>query len=176
MSVQINHPYVTQVEGIAGGKPVIRGTRTPVRSVVAYHQMGNTPEEIQVSSPIFPWPISTMLFPSTMITRRRLTPTSKRTGKSMSVALWTGDDPSTSMKRWMWRWSRPSVNVASTCSRHRKPANVGLRCDEIDSVLRRAGAPEASVHSARVVRAGITVSRPPGGPAEWPRPVLGIHP
>lgn len=46
MSVQIIHPYVTQVEGVAGGKPVIRGTRTPVRSIVAYHRMGNTPEEI----------------------------------------------------------------------------------------------------------------------------------
>lgn len=46
MSFQIIHPYVTQVEGVAGGKPVIRGTRTPVRSIVAYHRMGNTPEEI----------------------------------------------------------------------------------------------------------------------------------
>lgn len=51
MSVQINHPYVAQVEGAAGGKPVIRGTRTPVRSVAAYHQMGNTPEEIQGKLP-----------------------------------------------------------------------------------------------------------------------------
>lgn len=51
MSVQINHPYVTQVEGIAGGKPVIKGTRTPVRSLVAYHQMGDTPEEIQLKLP-----------------------------------------------------------------------------------------------------------------------------
>ena len=51
MSVQITHPYVTQVEGVAGGKPGIRGTRTPVRSIVAYHRMGNTPEEIQVKLP-----------------------------------------------------------------------------------------------------------------------------
>ena len=36
MSVQIIHPYVTQVEGVARGKPVIRGTRTPVRSIVAW--------------------------------------------------------------------------------------------------------------------------------------------
>jgi uncharacterized protein (DUF433 family) len=51
MSVQITHPYVTQVEGVVGGKPVIRGTRTPVRSIVAYHRMGHTPEEIQVKLP-----------------------------------------------------------------------------------------------------------------------------
>ena len=51
MSIHIEHPYVTQVEGIAGGKPVIKGTRTPVRSLVAYHQMGNTPEEIQLKLP-----------------------------------------------------------------------------------------------------------------------------
>ena len=30
---------------------MIRGTRTPVRSIVAYHRMGNTPEEIQVKLP-----------------------------------------------------------------------------------------------------------------------------
>jgi len=51
MSIQVNHPYVTQVEGVAGGKPIIRGTRTPVRSLVAHYQMGNTPEEIQVKLP-----------------------------------------------------------------------------------------------------------------------------
>ena len=51
MSVQIIHPYVTEVEGVAGGRPVIRGTRTPVRSFVTYHRMGNTPDEIQVKLP-----------------------------------------------------------------------------------------------------------------------------
>ena len=51
MPVQIIHPYVTEVDGVAGGKPVIRGTRTPVRSIVAYHRMGNAPEEIQVKVP-----------------------------------------------------------------------------------------------------------------------------
>ena len=51
MAIQTIHPYVTQVDGVAGGKPVITGTRTPVRSIVAYHQMGNTPEEIQLKLP-----------------------------------------------------------------------------------------------------------------------------
>lgn len=51
MAIQTTHPYVTQVDGVAGGKPVIMGTRTPVRSIVAYHRMGNSPEEIQVKLP-----------------------------------------------------------------------------------------------------------------------------
>jgi uncharacterized protein (DUF433 family) len=51
MAVQVKHPYVTEIEGIAGGKPIISGTRTPVRSIVAYHQMGNPPEEIQSKLP-----------------------------------------------------------------------------------------------------------------------------
>jgi uncharacterized protein (DUF433 family) len=51
MANQTIHPYVTQVDGVAGGKPVITGTRTPVRSIVAYHRMGNTPEEIQLKLP-----------------------------------------------------------------------------------------------------------------------------
>ena len=51
MSIQVSHPYVTRIEGVAGGQPIIIGTRTPVRSVVAYYQLGNTPEEIQVKLP-----------------------------------------------------------------------------------------------------------------------------
>jgi uncharacterized protein (DUF433 family) len=46
MSVKIIHPYITQKEGIQGGKPIIVGTRIPVSSVVAYHKMGDSPEEI----------------------------------------------------------------------------------------------------------------------------------
>ncbi len=51
MSIHIQHPYVTQVEGVAGGKPVVKGTRTPIRSIAAYHQMGCAPEEIQGKLP-----------------------------------------------------------------------------------------------------------------------------
>jgi len=51
VAVEIKHPYVTAVEGVAGGKPIIVGTRTPVRSVVAYQQMGDSPEEIQARLP-----------------------------------------------------------------------------------------------------------------------------
>lgn len=34
-----NHPFVVRVEGICGGRPIIVGTRTPVRSIVGYHKM-----------------------------------------------------------------------------------------------------------------------------------------
>jgi uncharacterized protein (DUF433 family) len=38
--------YVTQVPGVQGGRPIIRGTRTPVSSIVGYYKMGLTVEEI----------------------------------------------------------------------------------------------------------------------------------
>ena len=34
---KIKHPYITQVEGICNGEPIIIGTRTPVRSIVGYY-------------------------------------------------------------------------------------------------------------------------------------------
>jgi uncharacterized protein (DUF433 family) len=41
-----DHPHVTQTPGVCGGRPVIRGTRIPVKVLVRYHQMGYTPTEI----------------------------------------------------------------------------------------------------------------------------------
>ena len=40
------HPYITRVESILGGEPIIKGTRTPVRSIVEHWKFGDTPEEI----------------------------------------------------------------------------------------------------------------------------------
>ncbi len=34
---KIDHPYVTQIDGVCGGKPVIAGTRVPVWAIVGYH-------------------------------------------------------------------------------------------------------------------------------------------
>ncbi len=51
MGIKTIHPYVRQKEGVQGGRPVIVGTRTPVRSIVFYHKMGDTPEEIQDKYP-----------------------------------------------------------------------------------------------------------------------------
>lgn len=44
----ITHPHISTDSTICNGSPVISGTRTTVRSVVAYHQKGLTAEEIIV--------------------------------------------------------------------------------------------------------------------------------
>jgi uncharacterized protein (DUF433 family) len=41
-----DHPHVTRTPGVCGERPVIRGTRIPVKVLVKYHQMGYTPTEI----------------------------------------------------------------------------------------------------------------------------------
>jgi uncharacterized protein (DUF433 family) len=51
MVKKAEHAYIERVEGIQGGRPVIKGTRTPVRSIVIYHRMGFIPEEIQIKLP-----------------------------------------------------------------------------------------------------------------------------
>ena len=51
MVTKVEHAYIERVQGIQGGRPVIKGTRTPVRSIVVYHRMGFTPEEIQIKLP-----------------------------------------------------------------------------------------------------------------------------
>jgi uncharacterized protein (DUF433 family) len=40
------HPYVECRQGVCGGRPVLKGTRFPVSSVVIYYQQGLTAEEI----------------------------------------------------------------------------------------------------------------------------------
>lgn len=40
------HPYVERKKRVCGGRPVIRGTRFPVSSVVWNHKIGFTVEEI----------------------------------------------------------------------------------------------------------------------------------
>lgn len=41
-----NHPYVERKKKVCGGRPVIRGTRFPISSVVWNHKLGFTVEEI----------------------------------------------------------------------------------------------------------------------------------
>lgn len=41
-----DHPHITQTPGVCGGRPVVRGTRIPVKVLVRYHQMGYTSTEI----------------------------------------------------------------------------------------------------------------------------------
>lgn len=40
MATKIEHAYIERGHGIQGGRPVIKGTRTPVKSIVIYHMMG----------------------------------------------------------------------------------------------------------------------------------------
>ncbi|MEK6692013.1 MAG: DUF433 domain-containing protein [Nitrospirota bacterium] len=51
MTTKTKHAYIETVQGVQGGRPVIKGTRTPVRSIIIYHRMGSTPEEIQIKLP-----------------------------------------------------------------------------------------------------------------------------
>ncbi len=41
-----SHRYVTRVESILNGEPIITGTRTPVRAVVEHWKFGDAPEDI----------------------------------------------------------------------------------------------------------------------------------
>ena len=41
-----SHPYVQRKRGVCGGRPVIRGSRFPVSSIVWNHKLGLTVEEM----------------------------------------------------------------------------------------------------------------------------------
>ena len=43
---ETDHPHVTKASGVCGGRPVVRGTRIPVKALVGYHRMGYTLTEI----------------------------------------------------------------------------------------------------------------------------------
>ncbi|MBI4843726.1 MAG: DUF433 domain-containing protein [Nitrospirae bacterium] len=51
MTIKVKHAYIENISGVQGGRPVIKDTRTPVRSIVIYNRMGSTPEEIQIKLP-----------------------------------------------------------------------------------------------------------------------------
>ena len=38
--------YITRMPGVCGGRPIIKGTRTPVKAIVGYYKMGLSVEEI----------------------------------------------------------------------------------------------------------------------------------
>ena len=51
-ATKIPHPHIERREGVCGGRPVLAGTRFPVRSVVGYVlRQGMTPEELVVEFP-----------------------------------------------------------------------------------------------------------------------------
>ncbi len=51
MSIATSHAYVERVEGRAGERAVIKGTRIPVWTIVECYQSGLTPEEILAHYP-----------------------------------------------------------------------------------------------------------------------------
>ena len=51
MTTKVEHAYIERALGVQGGRPVIKGTRTPVKGIVIYHRMGATPEEILIKLP-----------------------------------------------------------------------------------------------------------------------------
>ena len=51
MSTSVIHPYIFRQEGVQGARPVITGTRTMVRSIIIYHKIGDTAEEIKQKLP-----------------------------------------------------------------------------------------------------------------------------
>jgi len=51
MSIDVGYRYIVQDRAILGGEPIIKGTRTPVRSVAEWWKFGATPEEIQENLP-----------------------------------------------------------------------------------------------------------------------------
>lgn len=44
--VTTEYRYITRVPGICMGRPIIKGTRTPVKAIVGYYKMGLSVEEI----------------------------------------------------------------------------------------------------------------------------------
>jgi uncharacterized protein (DUF433 family) len=46
VGMSTEHPYVTRVDTILSGEPIIKGTRTPVRAVAEHWKFGDAPEEI----------------------------------------------------------------------------------------------------------------------------------
>jgi uncharacterized protein (DUF433 family) len=45
------HCYIVRDEGILGGEPIIKGTRTPVRAIVELWRLGVSPEEVPTHLP-----------------------------------------------------------------------------------------------------------------------------
>ena len=46
VGMSTEHPYVTRIDTILSGEPIIKGTRTPVRAVAEHWKFGDAPEEI----------------------------------------------------------------------------------------------------------------------------------
>ncbi|MBK9094010.1 MAG: DUF433 domain-containing protein [Anaerolineae bacterium] len=43
--------HITRVPGVCGGRPIIQGTRTPVKAIVGYHKLGLSADDILAGLP-----------------------------------------------------------------------------------------------------------------------------
>jgi len=50
----IYHPYIERRRGVCGGRPVLKGSRFPVTSIVLNYKRGLTPDEILQEFPDLP--------------------------------------------------------------------------------------------------------------------------
>ena len=48
---ETSHRYITHVPDVCGGRPIIRGTRIPVQTIVGYYKLGMTVDEILAGLP-----------------------------------------------------------------------------------------------------------------------------
>ncbi len=51
MTTATEHPHVVRDDEILGGEPIVKGTRTPVRSIVEIWRLGTPPDEIPSALP-----------------------------------------------------------------------------------------------------------------------------
>jgi uncharacterized protein (DUF433 family) len=49
--VEASHPYITRTPEICGGRPIVRGTRIPVQTIVGYYKLGMDVDEILAGLP-----------------------------------------------------------------------------------------------------------------------------
>jgi uncharacterized protein (DUF433 family) len=45
-SVVTEYRYITRVPGVSGGRPIVKGSRIPVKAIVGYYKLGLAVEEI----------------------------------------------------------------------------------------------------------------------------------
>ena len=43
--------HITRVPGVCGGRPIVQGTRTPVKAIVGYHKLGLSADDILTGLP-----------------------------------------------------------------------------------------------------------------------------
>ncbi len=45
------HPYIVKIASVCGGRPIIKGTRTPVQAIVEYYRLGMDAYQILTELP-----------------------------------------------------------------------------------------------------------------------------